>query len=97
MSTVPTTGSSPHTHVILFAVLAVAVALALAIAAYVAVDDGSASTTGVPSATRSATTVQASPGSADALERRAAAFASDPSSFGGPDAAERWLIERAGP
>jgi hypothetical protein len=95
MSTVPTTGSSPHTHVILFAVLAGAVALALAIAAYVAVDDGSASTTGVPSATRSAT-AESSPASADALERRAAALASDPSSFGGPDAAERWLIDRAG-
>jgi hypothetical protein len=95
MSTVPTTGSSPDTHVILFAVLAVAVALALAVAAYIAVDDGSASTTGVPSATSSAT-AEASPASADALERRAEAFVSDRSSFGGPDAAERWLIERAG-
>ena len=91
MSTVPTTGSSPDTHVFL-AVLAVGLTLALAIAAFIAVDDGSAGSTAVPSAT----TTQADPGSADALERRAEAFASDRSSFGGPDAAERWLIDRAG-
>ncbi len=95
MSTVPTTGTSPHTRVLL-AVLAVAVALALAIAAFIAVDDGSAGSTAVPSSTRSATTIQAGRGSADALERRAEAFASDRSSFGGPDAAERWLNDRAG-
>ena len=94
MSTVPTTRSSPDTHVFL-AVLAVVLTLALAIVAFIAVDDGSAGSTAVPSAPRSVTTIQAGPGSADALERRADAFASDRSSFGGPDAAERWLIARA--
>jgi hypothetical protein len=77
------------------AVLAVGLTLALAIAAFIAVDDGSAGSTTGSSAPRSATTLQAGRGSADALERRAEAFASDRSSFGGPDAAERWLIARA--
>jgi hypothetical protein len=95
MSSVPTTRSSPDTHVLL-AVLAVGLTLALAIVAFIAVDDGSAGSTTVSSAPSSATTVQAGQGSADALERRAEAFASDRSSFGGPDAAERWLIARAG-